>query len=244
MGSATIDGWAVAVEEHLPGGDPRPVQETGIQVLVDLCLALDDAVGDLAEAEDVDPGTGRVQPVPPPWADPLHTGPEAWPARDTRLPDLREDKTVPWLWDAAERVRRRVAEASGPLRVGHLDLYTSNLRWRSGQHVGLDTLVSVDDWDSFGALPETLLIGQTAGVFTTTREPFTGPTTAQTREFLERWLATSQRTWSRDEWELAWAAGLWTRIFDGQDGLAHGNSARRLEHAKPSIEERLALAGA
>lgn len=55
MGSATIDGWAVAVEEHLPGGDPRPVQETGIQVLVDLCLALDDAVGDLAEAEDVDP---------------------------------------------------------------------------------------------------------------------------------------------------------------------------------------------
>lgn len=244
VGSSVVDSWSVAVEEHRPGGSPRTVDEVGIQVFVDLWLSLDDAVGGLVEAGTPGIDDGRAQPTPPPWADPLHQGREAFPARDERLPDLRTDRTVSWLWDAAERVRRRAADADGPLRVGHLDLYTNNLRWRKGAPPTLDGLLCLDDWDSLGAMPEVILVGQTAGVFTATREPFTAPTVAQTREFLERWLATWGRSWGRQEWELAWAAGLWTTIFDAQDGVVHGSTQGLLERTRPQIEERLRLAGA
>lgn len=244
IGTTVVDGWSVAVEEHRPGGSPRIIEELGTQVFVDLWLRLDDAVGNLVEPGTSDVDDGREQPTPPPWADSMHPGPDAFPARDERLADLRADRTVTWLWDAAERVRRRVAEVDGPLRVGHLDLYTNNLRWRDGDATAPDALLSLDDWDSLGAMPEVILVGQTAGVYTTTREPFTAPTVAQTREFLERWLATSGCQWGREEWQLAWAAGLWTKIFDAQDGVVNGNTQGLLERTRPQIEDGLRLAGA
>ena len=151
-----------------------------------------------------------------------------------------------WLLDAASRVRRRVAGANGSVRVGHLDFETHNMRWRGGpgEGAGLDALVCLDDWDSLGALPEPILVGQAAGSFTSTRDRFTDPTVEQSREFLERWLATSGRSWGREEWELAWAGGLWTKVFNVQDRVVHRDLDGVLAHARPDVEERLRLAGA
>lgn len=246
LGATMVDGWAVAVEEHRPGGRPLPVEALGVQVFVDLALTLDDAVGGLSLPGEPGADDGRTQPVPPPWGDPLHTGDTVWPERDARLPDLRTDAAVGWLLDAASRVRRRVARADGPVRVGHLDLETHNMRWSSGpgEVRGVDALVCLDDWDSLGALPEPILVGQAAGSFTSTRDRFTDPTVAQSREFLERWLATSGRSWGREEWELAWAGGLWTKVFNVQDRVVHRDLDGVLGHARPDVEERLRLAGA
>ncbi len=261
LGAVEVGGWTVGVEEHRPGGRPHTVAELGVQVFVDLALMLDDAVGHLA-VENLAVGHlavgnlavagspaavgGRPQPVPPPWGDPLHPGPDVWPPRDARLPDLRTDASVGWLRDAAERVRRRVAAVDGPLRVGHLDFETHNMRWRDAEpgSAALDRLVCLDDWDSLGVLPEPLLVGQAAGTFTATRERFTDPTVAQSQEYLDRWLATSGRTWGREEREVAWAAGLWTKAFNVQDRIVHRDAEGVLAYARPDIEERLRRAGA
>lgn len=243
LGALEVGTWTVSVEEHRPGGRPRTVAELGVQPFVDLALRLDDAVGHLAVVGADD---GRAQPVPPPWGDPLQNGADVWPARDRRLPDLRDDVSVGWVRDAAVRVRRRVAGVSGPVRVGHLDFETHNLRWRDAGPgtPPLDRLVSLDDWDSLGALPEVLLVGQAAGTFTSGRERFTDPTVAQSQEYLDRWLATSGRVWGREEHELAWAAGLWTKVFNVQDRVAHRDVAGVLAWARPDVEERLRRAGA
>lgn len=237
LGSRALGGWELAVEEHRPGGRPCTVAELGVQPFVEVALLLDDAVGGLA--------AGTV-PTAPPWADPLHDGPDVWPARDARLPDLRAHPRVPWLDDAAGRVRRRLAEVDGLPRVGHLDLETHNLRWAEPA-VGprtLEHLVSLDDWDSLGVLPQVVVVGQQAGTFTATRDRFTDPTVAQSEEFVRRWLATSGRVWSRDEHEAAWAAGLWTKLFNAQDRVVHHDAVGVLEHARPDADERLRLARA
>jgi len=251
LGSRKVGAWTVGVEEHRPGGRPHTVEELGVQVFVDLFLRLDDAVGDLAGDGASGVVGGRPQPVPPPWGDPLHVGADVWPERDVRLPDLRTDASVSWLRDAAEGVRRRVAEVSSPLRVGHLDFETHNMRWGeaasgAGSSDGagsLDRLVSLDDWDSLGALPEILLVGQAAGTYTSTRESGTAPTVEQSQEFLDRWLATTGRTWGREEWEVAWAAGLWTVLFNIQDRVVHRDVEGSLEQPWPDLAERLRRAG-
>ena len=236
LGSRAAGGWELAVEEHRPGGRPCTVGELGIQPFVDLALRLDDAVGGLAAG---------TEPAAPPWADPLHAGADVWPTRDARLPDLRRDPRVPWLDDAAGRVRRRLADVDGLPRVGHLDLETHNLRWAEAPGPRtLDHLVSLDDWDSLGVLPQVVVVGQQAGTFTATRDRFTDPTVAQSEEFVRRWLATSGRVWSRDEHEAAWAAGLWTKLFNAQDRVVHRDAVGVLEHARPDADERLRLARA
>ncbi len=243
IGAVEVGGWTVGVEEHRPGGRTRTVAELGVQPFVDLALTLDDAVGALVQAGM---GGARAQPVPPPWGDPSHPGHDVWPVRDPRLPDLRHDTTVDWVRDAAERVRRRLRGVDAPLRVGHLDFETHNMRWRDVVPGGAvrDRLVSLDDWDSLGALPEPVLVGQAAGTFTATRERFTDPTVARSQEYLDRWLATSGRAWGREEVEVAWAAGLWTKLFNVQDRIVHHDAEGVLAHARPDVEERLRLAGA
>lgn len=245
LGAREVGVWTVGIEEHRPGGRPHTVEELGVQVFVDLFLSLDDAVGDLAGDGASEIVGGRPQPVPPPWGDPLHDGADVWPERDVRLPDLRTDASVPWLREAAEGVRRRVAAVPGPLRVGHLDFETHNMRWgEAAAGAGpLDRLVSLDDWDSLGALPEILLVGQAAGTYTSTRESGTAPTVPQSQEFLDRWLAAAGRTWGREEWEVAWAAGLWTVLFNIQDRVVHRDVAGSLERPSADLAERLRRAG-
>jgi hypothetical protein len=198
---------------------------------------------------------GRPLPTPPPWADPQHPGAGTWPDRDVRLPPMTADEPVPWLEDAAARVRVRVAGCDGPLRIGHLDFETHNMRWHDpadargtasagGPGPTLAALRSLDDWDSLGVAPEPLIVGQAAGTFSATRDRFTDPTVAQSAEYVARWLATSGRTWSRDEHELAWAAGLWTKLFNAQDRVVHHDVASVMAHARPDAAERLRLAGA
>lgn len=246
IGAVRIGGWAVGVEEHRPGGRTRTAEALGVQVFVDLALELDRAVGHLVQPGPSGGDVGRAQPVPPPWGDPLHAGPDVWPARDARLPDLRGDRGPGWLRAGAERIRRRLAGLNGPLRVGHLDFETHNMRWRdaSGRAPTLADLVSLDDWDSLGALPEPVLVGQAAGTFTAGRERFTDPTIEQSQEYLDRWLATSGRVWGREEREIAWAAGAWTKVFNVQDRIVHRDVAGVLEHAEPDLVERLRRAGA
>lgn len=259
LGTAVTGGWAVTVEEHRPGGRARRVEELGVQAFVDLALALDDAIGgragDPALGVGIGLDAGRPLPTPPPWADPQHPGAGTWPDRDVRLPPMTADEPVPWLEDAAARVRVRVAGCDGPLRIGHLDFETHNMRWHDpadargtasagGPGPTLAALRSLDDWDSLGVAPEPLIVGQAAGTFTATRDRFTDPTVAQSAEYVARWLATSGRTWSRDEHELAWAAGLWTKLFNAQDRVVHHDVAGVMAHARPDAAERLRLAGA
>ena len=95
----------------------------------------------------------------------------------------------------------------------------------------------MDDWDSVVALPEAALVGAAAALHAGGCS-----TVGESEAFLEAYAAASGRPWSEDEVEVAWAAGLWARLFDARKDLALGSgaSAGRL---RPEVAGRAERAG-
>lgn len=129
-----------------------------------------------------------------------------------------------------------------PLVLGHVDFYQGNLRWNTD-----GTLFAIDDWDSISSLPEAALVGCAAVSFRPGPDGFgpvglPGTEVDDTEEFLARYAAASGRVFSREELEVAWAAGLWQRAFDAAKRLALG----ALDSARAQVrdaDERAARAG-
>ena len=121
--------------------------------------------------------------------------------------------------------------------VTHVDWEMQNLRW-SG-----DKLHVAHDWDSVAARPESTSVGLAAAVHTATGEPETEATDDQVEEFIGAYEQARQRSFTTEERELAWAAGLWVRAYNAKkDSLdGPGPSLARLEAEAP---RRLDLAAA
>jgi hypothetical protein len=130
----------------------------------------------------------------------------------------------------ARAVRQRLASVPGPVVVGHGDWWSDDVRWS-----GAD-LLAVDDWDSVVALPESALVGAAAALHAGGRSTVdeTGPSWTPT--------APSGRAWSQDDHQVAWAAGLWARLFDARKELTSGSSSAAdvLQH---DVARRADLAG-
>jgi hypothetical protein len=95
----------------------------------------------------------------------------------------------------------------------------------------------VDDWDSVVALPESALVGAAAALHAGGRS-----TVDETGTFLDSCGAASGRAWSQDDHQVAWAAGLWARLFDARKELTSGSSSAAdvLQH---DVARRADLAG-
>jgi hypothetical protein len=165
-----------------------------------------------------------------------------WPEPDDIEADLNAHVGPGWIEDAGARVRRRLLQPSGlPIVVGHADWESQNLRWMNRRlHV-------VHDRDSIVGQREATIAGAASAVFTATGAPNTSANVEQSEAFLVAYAQACGHPWTEEELELAWAAGLWVRVFNAKkatlrpDGETPSPSRLRLE---AEVGARLRQAGA
>jgi hypothetical protein len=178
----------------------------------------------------------------PPWVGWDHDQRGTWPEPDDIEADLNGQVGPGWIEDAGARVRRRLLQPSAlPIVVGHGDWESQNLRWVNRRlHV-------VHDWDSIVGQREATIAGAASAVYTATGAPNTSANVEQSAAFLAAYARTRGRPWTDEERELAWAAGLWVRVFNAKKatlrpgGETPSPSRLRLE---AEVGARLRQAGA
>lgn len=174
----------------------------------------------------------------PPWVGWDHADPGLWPPPDDSDADLNAAHDPPWIDDAGRRVRARLAHCKLPLVTGHADWESQNLRWRGAE------LYVVHDWDSLAAQPEAAVAGAAAAVYPADGAPLTDATVAETDAFLRAYAGARGRPWSADEQQIAWAAGLWVRVFNARKASLRPDGAPVVERLAGEVADRLRLAGA
>jgi hypothetical protein len=172
----------------------------------------------------------------PPWAGWDHRGTALWPDRDDQGRDLHQVAGPAWIDDAAGLVRERVLGCGEPDLIGHGDWESQNIRWRDGRPH------AVHDWDSVIAQPEVAIVGLAAAVWPAGGGPAEAASVAQTADFLQAYQAAAKITWTPGQAQLAWAAGLWVRLFNAKKDAARGGGPQ-LDRLAAEIPDRLAEAG-
>lgn len=174
-----------------------------------------------------------LEPAPP-WAGWDHTEDGVWPIPDDRAADLNAHPGPAWLDAVGERVRTRLASSPLPHVVAHVDWEMQNLRWCG------ERLHAAHDWDSVALRPEAGIVGLAAAVHTATGEPSSEASDDQVEAFLLAYEDARRRPFTREEREVAWAAGLWVRAFNAKkDSLdGDGPSLARLVVEAPRRLER------
>jgi Ser/Thr protein kinase RdoA (MazF antagonist) len=145
-----VGGLTVTAETLVPGGSQRPA-EGGAAPFAALLARLIRSAPDPAAVPALAPS--------PPWTGWDHSGARLWPDRDDRGRDLNGAPGPGWIDDAARQVRERLNASPAPLRIGHGDWESQNIRWSGGQPL------AVDDWDSVIAQPEPAIVGRAAAVW-------------------------------------------------------------------------------
>jgi hypothetical protein len=164
--------------------------------------------------------------TPPPWVGWWRQRP--WSA-SPRVPAV--------IYEAADRVRTRLARYDGPCVLGHADWESQNLRWTG------DRLAVAYDWDSLAWLPEAVLVGAAASSFPSDLQPVVAATAASA-SFLQEYQEARRRELSPDELEVAWAAGLLPVLFNARNEALEGRRPLILPEIDDQVAERLRLAGA
>jgi hypothetical protein len=100
----------------------------------------------------------------------------------------------------------------------------------------------VHDWDSVIAQPELAIVGLAAAVWPAAGGPGEAASVAQTADFLAAYQAAAGATWNPGQIQLAWAAGLWVRLFNAKKDAARGGGPQ-LDRLGTEIEQRLDRAG-
>ncbi|MEV0162626.1 phosphotransferase, partial [Nonomuraea fuscirosea] len=196
---------AVHAEEFRPGGevlhgDTPDLAVRYAEVFAQLMTALEDVA--------------VTPPLPNPrWVRWDHPDPGLWPAIESL--DEKDQSLIPaYVTDIADRARRRMLATDLPRALGHADFEAHNLRWHGGQ------VWIVHDWDSLAWQPEAALVGAASTVF-----PKLGPATLPPLESTEAFLAAYQdaraRSFTAEEQQIAWAAGLWPAAPHKPRGKQH-----------------------
>jgi hypothetical protein len=208
-GPARLGGLVATAESFLPGGQQMPPVPDRPARFADALVGLVDLAPPVEAVSSLDP--------PPPWAWP-DPG-RLWPAPDDLEADLNDHPGPSWLDELAGDVRRRLLASALPSVVGHVDFESQNVRWSHG------SLHVVHDWDSVAALPEPVIAGLAAAVFTADGRSLTDATVEETRGFLAAYQARRRVRWAPPETAVAWAAGLWVRAFNAKKAYVRGDGA-------------------
>ena len=219
-------GLTVTAETLVPGGSQLPA-EGGAAPFAALLARLVSTAPSPAAVPALAPS--------PPWTGWDHPGALLWPDRDDRGRDLNSTARPAWVDDAARCVRERLSASAAPARVGHGDWESQNIRW-SG-----DRPLTVHDWDSVIAQPETAIVGLAAAVWPAAGAPGEAATVAQSAEFIASYQQAAGRQWARQEVHDAWAAGLWVRLFNAKKDAADGGGPQ-LDRLAGEIGDRRDLA--
>lgn len=203
---------AVSFEALVPGGAPL---EGG----PDTPASLGRVLAELVAATPAPPPGGGLAPDVGflRWN---HDGDGLWPRATDVARDLNEVTELGWLDDYGHAVRERLVHVDSPAVIGHGDWWSENVRWENGK------VLAVDDWDSTVALPEPALAGVASALFSG------GASSVDEGElFLDSYATTAGADWTDDDVELAWAAGLWARLYDArkETALGQGTLVDRLQ---------------
>jgi aminoglycoside phosphotransferase (APT) family kinase protein len=171
---------------------------------------------------------------PPPWTAADHHEPDLWPTVDDHDVDLNAIVGPTWVDETGRRVRERLLDVQGEPMIGHGDWYTGNLRWVANR------LLSVWDWDSIIVATEPVIAGLAAAVYPVTSAGHES-TIEESEQFLRAYADARGRTFSKDDLEVAWAAGLWNRVFDAKKQYAVEGSIKSLDENE--ARDRLGRAG-
>ena len=172
---------------------------------------------------------------PPPWSAWHHAAAATWPELDDRGVNLNLFEGPQWLDDAALRVRKALAKYEAPLRVGHCDWESQNIRWNG------DIPLVVHDWDSVIAQPEATIVGLASAVWAAQGEDGGAASVAQTEDFIGSYERECGG-WSEHDRAAAWSAGLWVRLFNAKKDATEGGGPQLLR-LREEIDERLYRAG-
>lgn len=171
----------------------------------------------LARLVDLAPNSVPVLLSPPPaWVHWRHNEAGTWPRPDDDEVDLN-GRRIGWIDDLGRDARALLRAIDMPPVVGHADWIPQNVWW-----TGVGAPHVVHDWDSVVVLPEPALAGVGAALHRT------AATVAASHAFLTAYAGI--RRWDDHDHRIAWAAGLWTLLFDAKKDLLAGR--------QPSLHER------
>jgi hypothetical protein len=180
--------------------------------------------------------------VPPPLPSPHwlgwdHDGPGPWPPISDL--DRYDQSAVPeFVVAAAVRATGRLRRCGElPRSIGHADFEAQNLRWHAGR------LWAVYDWDSLAWMPECVLVGSAASVFPSAEVP-TLAAVDSSAAFIETYQAARGRAFNDDEFQLAWAASLWTTTHNARAEALLGLAPVATKALREQAAERLSRAHA
>ena len=224
----------VTAEALIEGGSQLPMTDESARLFAEALARLVTLAPPVVSLPSLEPSL--------PWVGWDHNQGGTWPEPDDIEADLNAHVGPRWIEDAGVRVRRRLLLPSAlPIVVGHADWESQNLRWINRRlHV-------VHDWDSIVGQRESTIAGAASAVFTATGAPNTSASVEQSESFLVAYARARGHPWTEEERELAWAAGLWVRVFNAKkatlrpDGETPSPSRLRLE---AEVGARLRQAGA
>lgn len=231
VGPQPLGGLIASAEQHLPGGVPGRWDDPN---LADRTAAQLHRLVAVLPQPDALP---TLQP-PPPWTGWDDQRADPWPPPDEG-PDLCADPAAAELRPLALTLTEMLRTARLPVVVGHADWYQGNLRWNG------DRLLAADDWDSIAALPEAALAGCAAVSFRPgppAAPDSPGADVTDTGRFLEFYAECRGRPFNPLEMRVAWAAGLWQRVFDAAKALVAGDVAAAAAQVRDA-DARRDLAG-
>jgi hypothetical protein len=221
-----VGGLTITAETLVPDGSQLPA-EGGAAPFAALLARLISSAPAPADVPSLVPS--------PPWTGWDHPGARLWADRDDRGRDLSSSPGPAWVDNAARSVRERLRACTAPVRIGHGDWESQNIRWSDGDPV------AVHDWDSVIAQPEAAIVGLAAAVWPAAGAPGEAATVAQSAEFIVGFQQAAGRQWTEPAVQDAWAAGLWVRLFNAKKDAADGGGPQ-LDRLADEIGERLALA--
>jgi len=226
-GSVHVDGLAVTAETFIPGSGHHATADRAEPMAMLLARLISTAPAVTA--------VPSLAPAPP-WTGWDHPGSRLWPERDDEGRDLNQVTGPAWVDQAARLVRQQLCRCDAPARIGHGDWESQNIQWLNGEPL------AVHDWDSVIAQPELAIVGLAAAVWPATGGPCEAASVVQTAGFLTAYQAAAGATWSPGQIQLAWAAGLWVRLFNAKKDAARGGGPQ-LDRLGAEIDQRLDCVG-
>lgn len=227
-GPDRVRAWAISAEAYLPGGE-QLATSVGAGPFAALLARLVAAATGAVDAASLRPA--------PPWCAWDHDGQELWPDRDDQGRDLNRIDGPAWLDASARAVRGLLLRADlGATRIGHGDFESQNIRWAG--HAPL----AVHDWDSVIAQPEIAIAGLASAVWAARGKEGQSADIGQSEAFLDAYQDAAGLQWSAPQTRLAWAAGLWVRLFNAKKDAAIGGGAQ-LDRLADELDERMDRAG-
>lgn len=225
-GPMAFQGQTVTAETFVPADLPPRANPPP-----DLCAEL------LAKVVTAAPAASTVRELDPapPWVAWDHVGVETWPAPDDVDVDLNAVPGFDWLDEAARRVRRRLGEHTALEFVGHVDWEAHNLGWHD------DRPIVIYDWDSLAIRTDATLAGAAATVFGSTEGLTIAASITETDAFLDAYEGRRGR-FVPEDLEAAWAAGLWTLLYNAKKETAGGGGGY-LAHLERELDQRMRRAG-